>query len=219
MAVSVFEGKTSGYLAEVDSTWSSLRVTPRPVDYGGGGYYRATSISGDFTTLAAGGIVWAFRWTSATLYALIYNLRWTWYTKTAFTTSQVVDHAAWVVRGFTGADTGGSTLTLSSANNQKRTSMAASAVQEIRYSTTAVLSAGTRTVDPQPFMYRAGWSSAMSTGLTDTQPLDCKMRQEGPLVLSQNEGVEITNVTLMGAAGIIKFSVECAWAEIPVANF
>jgi len=220
MAVSVFEGKVSGNLAEVDSTWSALRASPRPIDYTGGGFYRATSISGDLTTLAAAGVVWTFRWTSATFYALIYNLRWAWYTKTAFGTAQIVDHAMYVVRGYTVAATGGATLTLpGTGNNQKRTSMSASAVNEIRYSATAVVTAGTRTADGQPLMYRAGYSGGVSTGLADWQPLDFRTRQEAPLVLSQNEGLEMTNVTSMGASGVIKLSVECAWAEVPIANF
>ena len=64
-----------GTVAEVDGTiWRGLRVSPRPPEYGAGGYYR-TAISA--VTAAAPGAaanLVSLRWTSASLLMLLHSV-------------------------------------------------------------------------------------------------------------------------------------------------
>ena len=216
------EGKASGIIAETDDKWDTLRVSSRPLDYGTGGFYRVVATSGALTGLAANNPCWCFRWTSSTLYAVVLHVRWTWFTTTVFTTGQDVSHNLFIARSFTAADTGGSTLTMSGNNAKKRTTMATSAVGEIRYSTTGTLTAGTRTLDAQPIMARHGitTSAVQGYGPIDDGAPDYNIGHVPPVVLSVNEGLVLQNgSTAMGAGGVIKLMVECAWAEIPLANW
>jgi hypothetical protein len=216
---SVIQGPVSTNLSEVDSTFAALRVSPRPLDCNGnsGGAYRITTMSGAMTTVAAAGPVWSLRWTNTSYNCLIWVFKWYWVTTTAFGTAQALDHSLYIARQWTAADSAGATgaqATITGDNCKKRTANATTKVDGIFYGTTGVLTAGTRTLDPQPIIYRVGYSGALNAYLLDNQPQDFKSRQEGPIQLMANEGLVLQNTTLMGATGVIKLVVECAWTEV-----
>lgn len=210
----------SGNYAEVDSLWKALRYSMRPLDHGGGGHYRVAMQSGALTTVAAGGPVFAFRWASLYYNCIVWWIKWSWYTTAAFSAAQIVDHALYIGRSWSTNYGGGATATLTGNNNKKRTSYAATGVNDFRMSSTAALTGSpTITLDSQPIMYRSGWSAALADALIDPQPTDFEAEQEHPIVLSNNEGLVLQNVTLMGATGVIKLNIEIAWTELPLANF
>ena len=216
-------GGTSGAALQVDSMYSAARVTMRPLEYGAGGAYHVskTFAVGPGTNIAANAAVWSFRWTSATLTALITSFKWNWIVTTAFTGAQVLDHALYVARGFNSADigTGSSTLTMSGNNAKKRASMSASAVGEIRYATSNTLTAGTRTLDTQPVMYRGGYGSVQGLGLLDSVSMHDTLDDCHPITLAQNEGIVLNNLTVFPAAGVLTMAVEVSWFEVPNAGF
>jgi len=210
----------SGNYAEVDPTWKALRNSVRPLDHGGGGYYRIAVQSGALTTVSAGAPVFAFRWSNIYYNAIIWFFKWHWWTTTAFGAAQIVDHALYVGRSWTTNYGGGTAATLTGNNCKKRTIYGTTGVNYCSVSATAALTGSpTITLDSQPIMYRQGWSSALGDALIDPQPTDFETEQEHPIVLAASEGLVLQNVTLMGASGIIKLNVEVAWAEVPLANF
>ena len=209
-----------GNYAEVDTTWKALKNSVRPLDHGGGGFYRLALQSGALTTIAAGGNVFAFRWYSLFYNAIVWWVKWSWYTTTAFSSAQIVDHALYIGRGWTSNYGAGTGAVLTGNNNKKRTSYATSNVNDCRIAATVVLTGTpTITLDSQPIMYRQGWSATLGDALIDPQPTDFETEQEHPIVLANNEGLVLQNVTLMGATGVIKLNVEIAWSEVPLANF
>lgn len=210
----------TGNIAEVDPTWKAIRTTMRPLDHGAGGYFRVAMQTGALTGVGGGGVVWAFHWTSATYNAIVWYFKLVWLCTTAFGAAQLVDHGLYQARAWTGDYTGGATATLTGNNNKKRTSHATSLVADFRLSTTAALGGSPSiSVDAQPIIYRQRWCSAIGQVLTTPQWVDFEMEQEHPIVLAQNEGLVLQNVTAMGASGVLKLGIEVAWAEVPIASF
>jgi hypothetical protein len=183
------------------------------------GSYSLSAITGLTTGIAAGGTLFSFCWDDNTntppLNAVIKSLRVGVETTTAFTTAQDVSVSLFVARAFTAADTGGTTISLAGNNQKHRTNMAASAVNDMRVATTATLTPGTRTLDALPIATFVGFSS----GAGITQLADARWSSQGhdaqqyPLVLFEDEGIVITNVTAQGAAGVVKYFFDLSWAE------
>ncbi len=192
---------------------------PYPIDYGIGGCFQFASKSGAMAAgLAASAPIFGFRWTSSTLYAILQRLRITaWSTGTGFTaglaTFDLFKASSWTV-----ADTGGTTESLVSPNAKLRASMAASSVAEIRRSTTATLTAGTRTLDAQPSAsITKAVSNAVNTLFVDHADLFYKPNAEHPLLLTQNEGFVIQ--ATVPATGTWAFTIHPEWAEVSAANY
>jgi hypothetical protein len=217
-------GGTSGIQADTDQMYGALKTSWRSIDPGAsGGIYRVQKnfSVGPSNTIAANAAVFSMRWTSGTYNAIIWYFKWNYLVTTAFTAQQMIDHGLYFARGFSSNDsgTGSSTLTMSGHNAKKRTSMATSQFGEIRYATSNTLTAGTRTLDSNPLAYRGAYLITLGTQLADYWPCNLEIDQEIPIVLAQNEGLVLNNITVFPAAGVINLSVEVAWSELPIANF
>jgi len=94
----------------------------------------------------------------------------------------------------------------------------------MRIASTTLLTAGTRTLDANPFGYAvfpnnnttasaaAKWDAAQLTPMyAADQP-----GQGHPLTLHPNEGFLIRAVTAFGATGVVKLYVVVEWAEVTV---
>ena len=212
-------GIASGQTVEVDSTWKAMRTSLRPIDHGSGGHYRIAQFSGAMgSSVTANTSIASFRNGSASLNCLVWYIKWTWFC-TVFNTAQLVDHALYIGRSFSGNYTGGTAATLSGNNCKKRTSYATTAVADIRIASTASFSGGTITLDTQPIMYRASWVAAVGDGLKDSSQSDFEMEQESPLVFAQNEGFALQAVTAISGTNNIKLGLEIAWSEVPTGTF
>ena len=216
------QGGTSGVVADVDSL-QALKMSIRPLDYSSGGYYRiGRNFSvGPSSTIAANGAIFSFRWTSATKIAIVVFFKWHWVVTTAFTGVQYIDHGLYIARQWTSDDsaTGSATLTMTGNNAKKRTSMATSAAGQIMNATSNSLTAGTRTVDTNPLMYKGNYGAAQGLELIDYGVLTIDIDHEHPIVLAQNEGLVLNNITVFPVAGVLAISVEMAWAEVLNAAF
>jgi hypothetical protein len=199
--------------AEVEAATKALRLTLRPND--ALGHYSLAGNSGIMTGIGGGGTIFAFRWGSAAAAALIRRITFSWGNNgTAF--------VAWgltfgVVRAYnyTAACTGGTTLTPSSAQNKRRASMPASLVSDVRISSTAVLTLGTRTMDIQGFSaldFGTGTVAGASPG--PVRDLWRALPDEMPFVLLQNEGFELIMAGNANVTGTWKFAVKVDWTEI-----
>lgn len=210
----------TGNIAEVDTTWKALRTTIRPLDHGAGGYYRISQQTGALTGVAGAAPIWTFRWTSATYNAIVWYFKWVWCLTTAFAAAQLVDHALYIGRSWSSDYTGGAPATLTGNNCKKRTAHATTLLPECRIAVAGALGGSpTITLDSQPIIYRHRWASTIGQVLNTPQYVDFETEQECPIVLSQNEGLVLQNITAMGATGVIKLGIEIAWAEVPLANY
>ena len=127
-----------------------------------------------------------------------------------------------VARGWTAAGSGGTRLTLTGDNVNLRTTMATSEVNDAGISTTAALTAGTKTLDTTDI---GAISQGIGTGaITVSVPLniipDTKIFEVPPaghpLFLANQEGFVIrTGANAFPAAMTWSFSVWVAWSEVP----
>lgn len=212
----------SGTVLEVDgTTFRAGRVTQRPPDYGALGMYRASHLSGTMAAgLAADAEVWQFRWADATRLCLLtrVTLDGMGGSATAFTAGfakfDLLMARSWSVDG-----SGGTAMTLTGHNQKLRTSMGttilnSSPVGAIRGSSTAALTAGTKTLDAQPLgVYPVTIGTAVSVQYATVVHLHLTDGvYSHPVVLAQNEGVVMR--ATVPATGTWQFGVTVEWAEV-----
>jgi len=190
------------------------------MDVGALGSYSVDSVTGTMAAgLGAAAPVYAFRWTDSTRVALIRKVALAMSSLGTGFTAGVGLFEMMAARSFTAADTGGGTLTLTTNNAKRRTSFGTTLVQEIRQSTTATLTAGTRVLDANP---HAAIMFAVSTAtnavmLQTTGIWTPDWSGEWPLVLAQNEGF-ILRATVP-ATGTWQMRVGVEWSEILATDF
>ena len=200
-----------GTVAEVDgTTWRALRTTDRPVEFGAGGYFRTAISQLTAAAPAAAAPLVSLRWTSATLLFLLRYLQIN-ITVTTASTAGIPQFAGFVARGMSANDTGGTAMTMTGNNFKKRTSHGTTAIGDFRWAAAGVLTAGTRTLDTNPFITT---NASLALGSAGTSVFDMDGPGDHPLVLAQNEGLVFTNVTAL-TAGIYQYTINMAWAEVP----
>lgn len=204
-----------------DGSLQTIRhlTTPHPVDYGVGGCYRLTSKSGVMAAgLAASSPIYAFRWTSSTKLALIRRVRISaWSLGTGFTAG-IALFDMFAERSWTVADTGGTTDTITGNNSKLRTSMGNTGLSEIRHSSTATLTAGTRTADTQPVdTLVANVPTTVNFSFALGQKIFEASQFDHPLTLAQNEGFVIQ--ATVPATGTWTWAITPEWDEVPLVNY
>ena len=218
--MSVVLAGNAGVASEVEANTRALRTTPRPIDVGSLGSY---SIAGTTGTVAAGAaansLIFTFRWTSATNTALIRKVTTAMASLGTGFTAGVGSCGIIFARGFTVADTGGTTLTITGNNAKRRTSFGTTTLQEARISTTAALTAGTRTLDAQDLaLTMFAVSAATNTVMLPTTAIwSPDFSGEWPMVLAQNEGFSVRYTVPATGTWQAQFGVE--WSEVVNANF
>lgn len=199
-------------------------VIIKPTDAGALGHYHLAMTSGTLAAaLAANGQVFSFRWGHATNLCVITDIRCLFTTLTPFTAATLTDFGfdAFTARSFTVSPTGGTLATLTTNSMKKRTSFATTSLTAAMISTTAALTAGTQTLDAQPFANSSGRPNLTNAaaGTEQGNPGDPPLLEfrpepgEHPLVLAQNEGFVIRNRTVWPAAGTGTVHVRVAWTE------
>jgi hypothetical protein len=218
----LFKMRTKDTSAAQDGSLQNIRhlATQYPVDYGSGGCFQLCSKSGVMAAgLAASSPIYSFRWTSATLLAIVRRVRiQAWSLGTGFTagiaTFDMFRAVAWTV-----ADTGGVLDTITTPNGSLRSAMTASALTELRHSSTAALTAGTRTRDVQPADSMT--YGVLATANTPFSPTPSKLFErvgsEHPLVLATNEGFTIQ--ATVPATGTWSWLIIPEWDEVPIVNY
>jgi len=204
-----------------DGSLQSVRhlASAYPIDYGIGGCYRLTSKSASMAAgLAASSPIYSFRWTSSTLLGIIRRVRLSmWSLGTGFTAG-IGTFDMFVARSWSAADTGGTTDTTTGNNGKLRTAMAVTVMPEIRHSSTATLTAGTRTLDTQPIEeLPVSISNALNTAFLVQQKIFEASQFDHPLVLAQNEGFVLQ--ASVPATGVWGFAITPEWDEVPLVNY
>jgi hypothetical protein len=209
--------------AQVDPTFQSLRVTLRPLEWNlpglaGGGHFFASGASGALSGVGANGPIFSVRWTDTAHYLVLKRLALVYYLTTAYGTAQMNDFDLVRVTGFTASDSAGNAVT---PQRKRNANMGSSLVADCRMSSTAVLTAGTRTIDAASVRYVADGppnvaipTATLGVPRQELVLYDNKDFAVHPLVLGANEGFLVRMVTAMGASGVIKAYVQAEWAEV-----
>lgn len=189
------------------------------------GHYRVAAATGLTTGLTAGNPIFSARWGNTTaIRPLITRLEVFGALITPFTVANEVSAAAFVARGFTAADTGGTALTLTGTNAGVQNSLGDVPPScTINVATTGTLTAGTRTLDANPFLYVAGaqtLAAASAGSLSIYDEFHVGSDQEFPYNLQNAnsaaanvEGIVVTVPTAQGAGGTVRYVIEMEWIE------
>ena len=215
MSVSVIGN--GGTVAEVATNTLALRTEPRPLDVGAYGSYQVGVVSGVMAAgIAANANIFSFRWASAAALALIRQIRiQAWIGTTAFVAGNG-NFALFAARSFSASDTGGTAPTLTTNNAKLKTAFATTQISaasgDLRASTTAALSAGTRVLDAAA-LAQCGFpiSTVADVIILPWQDLFFPGPHGQPLSLAQNEGFVIQ--TNMPGTGTWGFAIDVAWDE------
>lgn len=218
-------GATSANIAEVEANTRALRTTLREKDYGALGIYAVGGTSGLMATpLGTNSTIFSFRWAPATAgrLCLIHKVLFSaGCDVTAFAIGLAHFHLRRVV-GFSVADSGGTSLVPSGSMNKLRTTgMGTTQVADIRISSTAGLTAGTRTlIGAQTTQFLPLASAMGATQATIGRPLIPptylvnRRPGEFPLILGDNQGLILMNGNnTFPATGTWRFSVSVVWQE------
>lgn len=208
----------SGVIGEVDgTTYRSLRTTLRPIDPGSLGSYRCSVISGTMAAgLAAGAEIFQFRWADNSKLCVVTSVTLDGFSgsATAFTAG-FANAQMWVARGWTAVGSGGTAVTLTGNNMKAKTSMPSTLVNDIRYSATAALTGGTKTLDAQPVgQYAFSIGTVVNTNYL-AQPIDLFHADPGgehPLILAFQEGFVLR--ATVPATGTWQWGATVTWTEL-----
>jgi hypothetical protein len=212
-----------GTVAEVDgSVFRAVRTTQRPADHGSLGAYAYGGFTGILPAALAGNSeIFQFRWTDATRFCLINEVKISACVSTTFFAAGVPVQIDMVkATGWSGQGTLGTGVT-PAATLKKRTSMGSTIVAsgDIRISTTAALGAGTKTLEGNSLAAIAapGPITASLNGqiIAPGTPLFVSdvNRGEHPLLLAQNEGFVIRSVAVP-ATGTWTAAIRVDWTEV-----
>lgn len=208
---------------------AAARVEARPWDLGTDeNAFRIAAKSGAITGtgVVAGGPLFSVRWSGGNNtggYFVLTKLRAVLDVTTIFTAAQEIGIDAVRATAFNAGDSAGTALTPTGPENKMRSAYAGSATAGIRIAAATVLTAGTRTLDTNPFAISNAVGErivnvAAGTGYLPAPPqavLDFTPGPyEYPLVLQPNEGFVIRNVVAFPAAGVVSLTVEMSWMEL-----
>lgn len=213
----------SSVIADVDgTTFRAQRVTPRPVDHGSNGAFAIGVSTGILpAALGANSEIYQFRWTHATLLAVVRKIRISAAVSTTFFAAGVPVRVDLVkATGWSAQGTGGTGIS-PAATLKRRTSMSSSqvAANDMRIATTAALGAGTKTLEANSLaLINAAGPITASLDGTIIAPGTIMWQAEvgdgeHPLVLAQNEGFVIRSVAVP-ATGTWEATIMVDWAEV-----
>ena len=211
-----------GTVAEVETNTRAIRTILRPTDIGAQGAFRkAMRNSGALTSLAAGltagATIFTFRWAPATtsLLALIKRVQMSATIGLTAFAAGIGQFEGYVARTFSANDTGGITGTVTTNNAKLRTAFAttANATGQIQIANTGQVTAGTRTLDTDPFFtHTFGISTVTCTQVLLPTTMYEQTPTLWPLILATQEGFVINGT--MPATGTWNFTVSVDWEEV-----
>ncbi len=190
------------------------------------GEFRLAATGTGLTTIAArtatAGHVFAMRNPDAAKLVLLRYLAVDFLLTTAFGTAQAIGYDAIVGRTYTASHTAGTALDMGSTNGdtgkvRKDQATSLFTANTCRIGGAAALTAGTHTLDANPFGYVQGWAGAVGQVITGETGVLLDAREGtgvSPLELAKDEGVIIRNAILMGATGVGTLVVKAQWDEV-----
>lgn len=205
---------TTGTVMSVDPAFGAARVSVRPPETTS--WLSLGLQTGALAGVATGttGLIFSLRNASANP-IMVRRVGVGFITTTAFTAAQMIGFGLIVGRNWSVADSGGSALTLTGNNAKHRSSMGNLTSVDARLSTTAALTSGTKTLDGNTLGQAAGWSGGQGTTIAPAlSNLFGHDSEDYPIIIGQNEGISIQNLTAMGAGGVGVAIVNLEFAEM-----
>jgi hypothetical protein len=150
---------------------------------------------------------------------------------TPFTAAQELSLSAFIARTWSAADTGGTVLTLTSPNAMLNSLADTPPQLSIQVAGTGAITAGTRTLDANPFLYVAGAQTTTAAALTGPVAVladeflvnsdqEFGINLQGTLVPWQSlgngfgpEGIVVQSNIAQGAGGTVRVAAEIEWVE------
>ena len=217
-----FQGN-AGVVTEVDTTHRAIRMTGRPMEVGTRGAYGLGVTSGIMAAgLAGTSEIFQMRWIHATQVCILRSITFNLAQGTTAFAAGVIEISLTVARSWSADGSAGTAVVMSTANtNKKRTDFALSSFSDtgIRFSATAALGAGTKTLDTNKlatfsaFVSSAAGTAAQSTIIAPgTMLWQRNTTDEYPLLLEQNEGIVVR--ATVPATGTWQYSTSVEWAEV-----
>lgn len=208
-----------GTEALVDPTFQAVRVVPKPFEYKANGqvlgHYSVAALTGLTTGISANGAIFSMRWSDSSKLFILLRVSVGAILTTAFGTAQAVDADVIAQRGFTAADTSGTAITLTGNNQKTAQRMSPSLVADMRISTTAALTAGTKTADSQAFGVACfPNTNAIATGSAPVDLYKLDAAGQHPMMFGKDEGFNVRIPTAQGATGVVKYYIRVDWAEV-----
>jgi hypothetical protein len=211
-----------GTVADVDGTnFRALRTSNRPVDYGALGLYSINLVTGVMAAgLAANAEIFQARWTDATRFAAIFDVSCDGAGGIVAFAAGATKMEVMIARGWSADGSGGTAATITGNNNKLRTTMGTTLFGAIRASSTAALTAGTKTLDSQGVGAVHG-STTVNAG-TNLLPPSGLFGASGrtdnhPIVLASNGSTTSEGVIIRAtvpATGTWTGGVSMRWAEL-----
>jgi hypothetical protein len=211
------QGYSGTVIGEGGSTFRAMKVQQMPLDYGALGTYQKSLLSGTIAAgLAAGANVYSWRGGDATRLGVVQKVVCDGLagSATAFTAGFAVVKM-FAARSFTASDSSGTAGTLTGNNNKLRTSMGTSLVTDIRISSTAALTAGTRTLDTDSLgqlAFSIGTAASVIYVVPGTPIFGDDIGPTHPFVCAQNEGFVLQ--ATVPATGTWQVGFTTKWAEV-----
>jgi hypothetical protein len=212
-----------GYGGVVADVWGTgfraLKTHVMPHEHGSNGHYKKSLISGTMAAgLTANSNIWQLRWTHATKFCVVNQIVLDGVGGGTAFTAGFGNFRLFVSRSWTVDGSGGTSGTLTGDNGKARTSMATTLMGAIRISSTAALTAGTKTNDTDSISsYTHSFAAAGNGQLIGTVLFGAYQGANvadghHPIVLAQNEGLTMT--ATVPATGTWQFGITVHWAEV-----
>lgn len=219
MAV-ITSGITAADIATIDPKNKALRVTNRPIISSTLGSYAVSLNSGVMAAaLAANASIWGLRYGGTNICAIEKVVFDGLGMVTGMTAAQGIGFGLFITRACTVGVSIGTAAVLTGNNGKLRTSYATTGVGNINISTTAALTAGTRTPDAQPMGALFGSVPITTGALLNEGVLFDAYKVGHPIILVANEGIELQNRILWGAGGTWTFGITVQWSEYTAAEW
>ncbi len=219
--MAIIQSGSDSSLLTVDPTFKSARVAVRPPE--GLGYFQLGAATGNLTntTVAANAPLFSMRWAPANgRIAIIRRVVVNFVQTVGWTAAAAQPIGLFVARSWTASDTGGTAVTISGNTNKMRTTNDPSnfaAPSDVRVAGTATFTAGTRTLDTNAvavgLLAASQVAAASAVYPQQTIMLHDVNTGDHPIILENNEGIVINNITVWPAAanGFMSFNIE--WIE------
>lgn len=234
--MAVIESPTRSNLQmEIDPTHKAARFSLRPLEHKGAddsvlGHYRVAARSGALTGagIVANAPLFSMRWTDPKSLFVLTFLEAFFVPTVVFTAAQELGLDAILATGFTVSDSAGTTLSLKERANAVRKNMPPSLIGDLRIAAATLLTAGTRTLDQNPFVAGSGLVNVVNAaaGTAYVNPggggpipfgfqwAADLARGEHPIVLAKDEGLIVRNSVAFPAAGVAVLTVNMGFAEV-----
>lgn len=217
--------------AQVDPSFQAIRANLRPLEFTqqgliGGHFFMAVTFSNTAGSPAGGSQIFSLRWGDSRLLFVLKRVTVSVAVTTAFPTAQAVDCDIIKATSFTvGASGGTAVVPATTAQKARSATMSGSLLTgpasstgqgNIQVSSGTALTAGTQTLDTQPFGYAEILNTTTGVGTAGVNTL-YQITDFGvhPMIFGLNEGFAIRNGIAMGATGVAKFGFTLEWAEVP----